>query len=446
VEEKLKRADLKLITVFFMIFILCSSGPYGLEDMISSSGPGLSLLMLLFLPFFWSVPMGLICTELGSAIPEEGGFYKWVQRGLGEFWGFQAGWWQSLSVIVDTAVYVVLAVGYINNWLGLPPFGRWLLCFVLICIFAYINIRGIEAVGLSSTLFSLIILAPLVPLIILGFANWQFNPFVPLMPEGQSLFDSLGLGLAIAIWLYSGYESMSTMAGEMNNPQKLIPQALLISIPVIIAVYFFPVLAGLVSVGQWESWATSEGISFVELGEALGGPILAIVIFIGALVSNLALYNSYLASGTRPFFVMANDNLFPKFMSKTHPKFKTPYISILVMAGIHAILAIGTFDILIVIDVFLFIFAYILIFITAIALRIKEPDLPRPFRIPMSTPVLIAFCIPPLILAVVTLFTNGIEYIIGGTIGAISGPVAYFIFKKLYGGLSSKPASNETAS
>ncbi len=141
--------------------------------------------------------MGLICTELGSAIPEEGGFYKWVQRGLGEFWGFQAGWWQSLSVIVDTAVYVVLAVGYINNWLGLPPFGRWLLCFVLICIFAYINIRGIEAVGLSSTLFSLIILAPLVPLIILGFVHWQFNPFVPLMPQGQSLFDSLGLGLAI---------------------------------------------------------------------------------------------------------------------------------------------------------------------------------------------------------------------------------------------------------
>jgi len=75
VMKELPRANMKVITVFFMIFILCSSGAYGIEDMISSSGPCLTLLMLLLLPIFWSIPMGLICSELGSAIPVEGGFY-----------------------------------------------------------------------------------------------------------------------------------------------------------------------------------------------------------------------------------------------------------------------------------------------------------------------------------------------------------------------------------
>jgi amino acid transporter len=291
---------------------------------------------------------------------------------------------------------------------------------------------------MSDTVFSLIVLVPLVPLIIFGIINWQGNPFVPFIPEGQTVFGSLGLGFAIALWLYSGYESMSTMAGEMKNPQKLIPRGILLAMPFIIAVYFIPTLIGLGSVGQWESWASSEGISFVEIGQQLGGPVLGIVILIAAITANLALFNTYLATGTRAPFVMAEDNLFPKLVGKLHPKFKTPYISILIMAGLQAILVTGSFEQLVLIDVFLLMFSYILIFIAAIALRIKEPGLERPFRVPVNTAGLIAISIPPIICAIITLFTNGIEYVIGGTIGAITGPIAFLIFKKLYGGLKAK--------
>jgi amino acid transporter len=68
-----------------------AGGAFGIEEMISASGPGLTLLMLIVLPFIWAGPQALVSAELGSAIPEAGGFYKWVQRGLGEFWAFQAG-------------------------------------------------------------------------------------------------------------------------------------------------------------------------------------------------------------------------------------------------------------------------------------------------------------------------------------------------------------------
>ena len=117
--RSLKRSQVRLVTVFFMIYILVSGGSFGIEDMVSSSGPGLTILLLILLPIFWSLPMALIASELGSALPGEGGFYVWARRGLGDFWGFQTAWWWSLSIFVDSSVYIVLGVGYLQNWLHL---------------------------------------------------------------------------------------------------------------------------------------------------------------------------------------------------------------------------------------------------------------------------------------------------------------------------------------
>ncbi|MEG1501406.1 MAG: amino acid permease [Clostridiales bacterium] len=89
----LKKHKVNTLTAFFIIFSMVCAGGYGIEDSISAAGPGMTLLLLMILPFFWSIPMGLISAEMGSAITEEGGFYKWIQRALGDFWGFQAGWW-----------------------------------------------------------------------------------------------------------------------------------------------------------------------------------------------------------------------------------------------------------------------------------------------------------------------------------------------------------------
>lgn len=86
-EHGLKQHDLKVSTVVFMIFCLCAAGAYGIEEMIPESGPGLTLVMLIILPFVWSTPLGLVAAELGSARPQEGGYYKWVQEALGGILG-----------------------------------------------------------------------------------------------------------------------------------------------------------------------------------------------------------------------------------------------------------------------------------------------------------------------------------------------------------------------
>ncbi|MBQ1501846.1 MAG: APC family permease, partial [Firmicutes bacterium] len=137
-----------------MIFCMVSAGAYGIEDMIPAAGPGLTIILLIVLPFFWSIPQGLVAAELGSAIPEEGGYYKWIQRALGEFWGFQGCWWRTLSIYVDSTLYIILAADYLAACVELSSTALFLIKAGMILIFTYINIRGVKDVGRLSAYFS----------------------------------------------------------------------------------------------------------------------------------------------------------------------------------------------------------------------------------------------------------------------------------------------------
>ena len=81
-----------LFPFVFVMYAYATGGPFGLEDMVTTSGPGLTLLYQLFIPFFWCIPVSLVAAELTTAIPVEGGSYRWVRAAFGDFWGFQAGW------------------------------------------------------------------------------------------------------------------------------------------------------------------------------------------------------------------------------------------------------------------------------------------------------------------------------------------------------------------
>jgi amino acid transporter len=259
------------------------------------------------------------------------------------------------------------------------------------------------------------------------------------------------------VWMYSGYESMSTLSGEIRNPQKIIPRALMLAVPFIIVMYVLPTLAGLAGFGHWDSWATQAGggyYSFVEIGRKLGGSALGAALLASALLGNLALYLDYLASGARPLFALSADGLFPKSISIVSKRFGTPIAAILLMAVLNAILIIGPFQNLVVIDVILFTSSYVLIFISAVRLRTKDPDLKRPFRVPFGTAGMIAMIVPPILIVVFTIYVNAIDrsttilgitgfrflgvdvgwYGIAGFVALFSGPVLYYVFRAVYGG------------
>jgi len=210
--------------------------------MIPESGPGLTLIMLIVLPFVWSTPLGLVAAELGSARPQEGGYYKWVQEACGEFWGFQAGWWRTISIYIDNTLYVILAGGYVANTWNLSWGAELAFKIGMILVFTYINIRGVKDVGIVSSVLAVLVIIAFAMVAICGFMNWTSNPFVPFTADGEIMGLSgiagaewiyyIGMGIAIGMWMYSGYESMSTIAGEVTNPQ-VIPKATLITVPLI---------------------------------------------------------------------------------------------------------------------------------------------------------------------------------------------------------------------
>ena len=430
----LKKHRIKMSTVVFMIFCLAAAGAYGIEDMIPNAGPGLTLVMLIVLPFVWSTPMGLVAAELGSAIPEEGGFYKWVQRACGEFWGFQAGWWRTISIYFDNTIYVVLAGSYLATVIDLTPVEEYLFKASVVILFTYVNIRGIKDVGAVSTGISILVMIAFAVVTAFGFANWQSNPFDPFIPPDQTLLQSIGAGIAIGIWVYSGYESMSTMAGELEDPQ-VIPKATLITVPLIMAVYILPTMGGLASIGSWSQWAAEGGLSYGDVIKQ-SVPALGVLFVFVAVIAQFSLLNTYIASGSRGFFALAEDNLAPRALVKCSKDRGVPYIAVLSLGVFSLIVCMFPFGVIVVVDAILFMSAYVLIFIAACILRIKEPGLDRPFKVPFSTKGFIAMCIPPISIAFIALFINGTDYFVGGMLALVTGPIAYCIFKRKYGGLT----------
>jgi amino acid transporter len=436
----LKRTSMPLLVVVAMVFTLVCSGAYGGEDSISASGPGFTLLLLLVLPFLWSLPMALVSAELGSALPAEGGFYRWVRRGLGEFWGFQSGWWSTVDVFVDSAVYIALFGEYVQTWFHLSQNETWLIGVAVIAVLAYLNIRGLEITGWLLTAMQAFLLTPFVVLVVLALLHVRTNPFVPFVPPGESVISATGLGLAIWLWMYNGYSSMSTMSGEVEQPQRIIPRALLITVPVVIGVYTLSMIGGLAGVGHWQQWSTagdSSSISFVQAGQLVtgGGRWLGWWLLGGAVVSNLALYVGYLASGARPAFVMSRDRLLPRFMGRVHKRYGTPVVTIIAVAAVNAVLIRWGFATLIVVDVFLIMLSNVTIFIACCVLRYSEPDLRRPYRIPLPNWGVVAICVPPILLCVYELFANGMQTLVGGCVAILSGPLVYVVFKHLRKGV-----------
>ena len=171
-EHGLKKHDIKTSTVVFMIFCLVAAGCFGIEEAIPDSGPGLTIIMLCVMPFVWGLPFGLVASELGSVRPQEGGYYKWVQEALGEFWGFQAGWWRTISIYIDNVSYVILAGGYAARFWDFNRLEEFIFKFLMIFIFVFINIRGVKDVGVVSTILSILVMVAFAMVALCGFLNW----------------------------------------------------------------------------------------------------------------------------------------------------------------------------------------------------------------------------------------------------------------------------------
>lgn len=447
-EHGLKKHDIKVSTVVFMIFCLVAAGCYGIEEMIPECGPGLTIVMLCVLPFVWGLPFGLVASELGSVRPQEGGYYKWVQEALGEFWGFQAGWWRTISIYIDNTSYVILAGGYAASMWDMSLGAEFALKFGMIFIFTAINIRGVKDVGIASTILSILVMVAFGMIAVCGFLNWggdaetastiSFQMTAEPAEGISDWFFYIAGGISIGMWMYSGYESMSTIAGEVANPQ-VIPKGTLITVPLIMAVYILPTVAGLGSLGQWTDWGTDgDCVGYADVAAHFWGPAMGVVFIVVAILAQCSIYNTYIASGSRGFFSLADDNLAPPVLVKCDKKYGVPYISVLSVGIFNLIFCMFPFGFIIVLDVALLMASYVLVYISAMILRRRIPKEEYVFKIPGGMGFLTIICVVPICVAVFANFVNGSDYYLGGMAGMITGPILYFIWRKRYGGLTKK--------
>jgi amino acid transporter len=380
------KATIRKASLFYFVFVMYSyttGGPFGLEEMVTTSGPGMTLLYLLFLPFFLSIPVSLVAAELTTAMPVDGGFYRWTRAAFGDFFGFLAGWWNWSASFLLGSAYAVLFTDYLAFYFPqLTGWKHYLVSLAIIALIAWLNILGIDMVGKAATALELFVFLPVIVMVVMGLAKWQHNPFVPLVPPHQPFAKVFGVGLALGLWLYAGYEQVSSVAEEVENPQRNYPLALAVVVPLSIVTYFLPTFAALAALGNWQQWTTGY---FPAAAVLIGGAWLGSWMTLAATLCDLALLNSTVLTGTRMPFAMAEDGYLPHFLARKHTKYGTPAIAITVSAVIYAALAFHTLGQLISIYLWLRCATTILTLLSAWGMRRKYPDLARPFRIPGGT-------------------------------------------------------------
>jgi amino acid transporter len=428
------RRGLRLLPLIALVYCLSAGGSFGPEEVVSASGPGLAIILLVLMPIFYGLPLGLASGEMASRFPVEGGYYRWVRRLFGDFWGFQAGWCAWVGAFCDGAIYVVFAAEYFEAFLVALLPGPWIpasrQAFILLAIVActWANVRGIHLVGWSTFVLILFIVSPFVVMCLLGAFEWSHNPLVPLKPPDKGWFESLGVGALVAMWCYSGYESLSTAAEELDDPRRNFIRAILFSICVTVPIYLIPLVTALAVTPDWASFAAG---SYTGVGLLIGGPLLAAWITAAGVLGQVNLFNAYTLSYSRIPFTMAQDGFMPAFLARTHPVHGTPWASILVGAVIYGILTLLPIQTLVVIEMWLFSFIYIMVYLALWTLR-RRPEIdPLPadgafrFIIPGGKRGIWWVIGPPMALIVVAMFGSGPEYIYWGGPALLSGFLIY---------------------
>lgn len=436
----MKKKHFALPTMVFFIYCACAGGAFGIESMISSSGPGLTLLLLVLIPLLWAMPIGLYCSELSNLVPVDAGPYVWSKMAFGEFWGFSMGFWMALANYLTGPAYVVLAVDYIGMYVPLTPVTAFLCKAVFILIFMIINLRGLEEVSIASTIFCIIILLAFTAVTVVGLANWTNDPFEPFMVEGDNAFSSWGTGLAIGVWMYCGYVAISFLGGEVENPQ-IIPKGMKIAIVIITLSYLLPTLAGIVSTGPWSEWGISLDYSSV-LSEHVGTWAGA-AFMIAAVIAQCSIFNALITSSSRSFIPMGQDNFCPKFLSKLSPNRKVPVIPIVLAAVVNLILVNLNFEILVTILSPVLFVLYVGLSFAYVKIRKEYPVEKRGDLYYVKSKLApIYICGGPLIIGVISFYVNGTEYFLLGFIAIIAAVIFYPICKWIYGGLYKKDPEN----
>ncbi len=385
-----KIRPLQLIAV---IFFTVSGGPYGLEPLLGYAHEHGALLLLLVTPLLWDIPAIFTVLELNSMMPVTGGYYQWVKHALGMRWGFYEGWWTWLYTFADLAIYPVLFIQYAGFFFpGIEAY-KIPVCLVIIWASAGLNILGIVPVGRVALVLSAAVLFPFLVLFAVFVQHHTGSFLLPLPSLKGIAYPSLGLAIYTVMWNCFGWDNVTTYAEEVEKPERAYLVSVFAAFILVILIYVGVIITAQLSGINYKAFA-DEGLP--ALGVLINGRWLGAIIAVAGLASTLGLYAANLLSVSRLPKVMADDQFLPARLNKLHPRFNTPYVSIIVCSVVISLMCFWSFGDLLIIDVTVYGAGLFLEYISLIKMRLHEPERPRPFKIPLNTRWLCLLLILPL--------------------------------------------------
>ena len=352
----------------------------------TNGAPGLGILAWI-LGGLITIAGGLTATEVSAAIPKTGGMMIYIEEIYGKRYGFLTGWMQTVLFFPGTiAAVAVIFAQQASELLGSTSNNMKMVLPIaigIILLTALLNTIGSSFGGSIQTVATLGKLVPLVLIIIFGFTKGNSTSILtPMVGEGVNPVTTLGQVLIATLFAYDGWINVGAIAGEMKDPGKDLPKAIVGGLSLVMAVYLAINVAYL-----WVAPASSlanvtSPASLVAT--KLFGPIGGKLISAGILISVFGTLNGYLLTGPRVVYALTKEKLLPgsKILSKVN-KGGSPYNSILLISILACIYALtGQFNLLSDLTIFAVWVFYVLTFIGVIILRKTKPDLYRPYKVP----------------------------------------------------------------
>ncbi len=383
-----------------------------LSQAVPEAGPAV---IISFLIASLGAGLAAICyAEMASAVPVSGSTYSYAYTTLGEFvamgvaacllleYGVSTaavavGWSQYLSKLLDNIFHVSLPhaisaapwdkvdPGEPHAWINLPA-------VILVAMCAALLIRGASESAKVNATMVVIKLAVLLMFAVIAFTAFQADRFADFAPFGVS---GIGLAASSIFFSYIGLDAVSTAGDEVKDPQRTMPRAIIAALLIVTSVYILVAVAGL-GAQPWQQFEGQKAGLAVILDNITGNITASTILAAGAVISIFSVTLVVMYGQTRILFAMGRDGLLPSVFAKVSPRTMTPVPNTVIVAFVVAILAgflpldyladmvsIGTLT------------AFIVVSIGVIILRVRQPDLPRGFRVPLYpvTPILsVAVC------------------------------------------------------
>ena len=328
----IRRWDLVAITINAII----GAGIFGLPSKVFSLIGSYSLIAFVICAVV--VTLFILCfAEVGSRFDETGGPYLYAREAFGPTVAFEIGWLIWLARLTAFAANCNLLVAYISYFVpaATNPLWRGSIIIIVVAVLATINVLGIRQAALVSNVFTIGKLIPIIIFIAVGlfFLNPQAFALGPRPATG-----AFSQSVLLLIYAFTGFEMAAIPAGEVKDPKKNLPPALLIAIGVVAFLY---ILVQVVCVGTFPELAQSQK-PLADAGMRFMGAAGGAIISAGAIISIAGNLNILVLGGSRVPYAMAQQQQLPSFIGSVHRRFATPYVAILITAAVMLLLTLNS--------------------------------------------------------------------------------------------------------